>query len=71
MDQKRKRGILIAGAKCEAILRRNNRKFNQDGNTTVFRRNKNTSENDGKELNINNVSSSVIARNTSDNTKCA
>lgn len=69
MDQKRKRGILIAGAKCEAILRRNNRKWNQDGNTTVFRSNKNTSENDGRELNTDNVNSSVIARNTTDSTK--
>lgn len=30
MDQKRKSGILIAGAKCEAIRCRNNRKCNQD-----------------------------------------
>jgi len=35
----------------------------------VFRSNKNTSENDGKELNTDNVNSSVIARNTTDSTK--
>lgn len=36
MDQKRKSGILIAGAKCEEICCRNNRKCNQDQNMTVF-----------------------------------
>lgn len=48
MDQKRKREILIAGAKCEAIHCRNNRKCNQDLNITMFRKDENTSKIMGK-----------------------
>ena len=69
MDHKRKSGILIAGAKCEAIRCRNNRKCNQDQNTTVFGKGKNRSKNDGQELNMNNIDGNVIRRNSIDSIK--
>lgn len=69
MAQKRKSGNLIAGAKCEAICCRKNRKCNQHYNTAVFGKGKNRSKNDRQELNMNNTNGNVIRRNSIDNTK--
>lgn len=69
MVQKRKSGNLIAGAKCEAIRCRKNRKYNQHYNTAVLGKGKNRSKNDRQELNMNNTNGNVIRRNSIDNTK--